>query len=276
MTQGTSPVSAPPTTAGPTAPTILIDVDGTISDSLPGIQAGFRLAMAAIDHPVPAENFMSRLAGPPMLDTLASLGLDDATVHRAMAAYMEHQAAGGWAQTTMFSGWPELLQTWKDAGFQLSTATTKGHVYAEKVLDLFGIREYFDFVSAADEQRGLITKADVIANALEHFSFSTELRADSFACSSRSAEQADKAETEDGTRSDGSRAAPLSPINGTLRTGVVMIGDRTHDFSGARQFGIPSIAVGWGYGDEQERREATRIVADMHALDKEVRALLYL
>lgn len=217
-------------------PTVLIDVDGTISDSLPGIQAGFRLAMAAIDHEVPDDDFMSRLAGPPMLDTLASLGLDDDRIQRAMAAYMRQQAAGGWAQTKMFAGWPELLQSWKEAGFQLSTATTKGHYYAEKVLELFEIRQHFDFVSAADPDKGLITKSDVIRNALGHFGLSTEGSA----------------------------------------TGVVMIGDRTHDFSGAHQFGIPAIAVEWGYGDDHERREATRTATNMQALDKEVRELLYL
>ena len=56
-------------------PTVLIDVDGTIADSLPAIIEGFKVAMRAIDHPIPGEAFLRRIPGPPMVETLASLGL---------------------------------------------------------------------------------------------------------------------------------------------------------------------------------------------------------
>ncbi|MEM7719490.1 MAG: HAD hydrolase-like protein [Pseudomonadota bacterium] len=41
---------------------------------------------------------------------------------------------------------------------------------------------------------------------------------------------------------------------------AVMVGDRHHDFAAAASVDMKSIAVRWGYGDEDERREANMII----------------
>jgi len=46
----------------------------------------------------------------------------------------------------------------------------------------------------------------------------------------------------------------------------VMIGDRIHDIEGAAVHGIPTIAVTWGYGDDDERRNARAIAHDADEL----------
>ena len=42
---------------------------------------------------------------------------------------------------------------------------------------------------------------------------------------------------------------------------MIMIGDRDSDFLAATEAGIPSLAVRWGYGSEEELKLATAIVA---------------
>ena len=130
------------------APTLLIDVDGTISDSLAGIQASFRTAMAAVDHPLPDDAFLSTLAGPPMRDSMARIGLAGERLDEAMRAYRAEQTDGGWADTRMFPGWAELLDGWRADGIRLATATSKGGHFARKVLAEFGILDRFDFIGA--------------------------------------------------------------------------------------------------------------------------------
>ncbi|MEJ5920211.1 MULTISPECIES: HAD hydrolase-like protein [unclassified Corynebacterium] len=229
-------------TANVSPPTVLIDVDGTISDSLPGIQNGFRVAMAAIDHPAPDAAFMAKLAGPPMVESMAALGLSPAAVATAMDAYMHQQRSGGWADTTMFDGWPELLTSWRDSGFRLATATSKGEHFAKKVLDTFGLLEFFDFIGAADDSGSRRTKSAVIEYTLQGLGIAY-------------------------TDEQGELLWP---------SGVVMVGDRIHDFASATQFGLPSIAVGWGYGDDEERALASSTAASPEDLDAEVRRLLAL
>lgn len=219
-------------------PTVLIDVDGTIADSLPAIIEGFKVAMRAIDHPIPGEEFLRRIPGPPMVETLASLGLPPAQVDAAFSAYMDHQRGGGWVGVTMFPGWPELLRRWRDDGLRLATATSKGEYFARKTLERFGLEDAFDFIGAADDDGDRRTKIDVIRYTLDQLGIPT---------------------------------APERRSAGS----VVMIGDRTHDFSGAALFGIPSVAVEWGYGSAQEIAEADGSAADPEELDFTIRQMLY-
>ena len=69
-------------------PVVLFDLDGTITDSAPGIHGGFRHALATVGHPEPTEAMLASVIGPPMVDTFRTLGLDDAAVDAAMAAYL--------------------------------------------------------------------------------------------------------------------------------------------------------------------------------------------
>lgn len=220
-------------------PTVLIDVDGTIADSLPAIAHGFRLALQAIDHPLPPESFINTIPGPPMVETLASLGLSDEQVDRAFSVYMDHQRAGGWQRAEMFPGWPELLHDWREAGVRLATATSKGEYFARKTLDNFGLLEAFDFIGAAGDDGSRQTKTEVIEYTLKELGIDTD--------------------------------AARRP-----RGSVVMVGDRIHDFEGAAQFGIPAIAVEWGYGPTSELAAATAVASSPEDLNRVVREMLYL
>ncbi|MCG7439383.1 HAD hydrolase-like protein [Corynebacterium freneyi] len=225
------------------APTLLIDVDGTISDSLAGIQASFRTAMEAVDHPIPEDSFMSTLAGPPMRDSMAKIGLSGDRLDAAMRAYRAAQTDGGWADTRMFPGWVELLDGWRADGIRLATATSKGGHFARKVLAEFGILDRFDFIGAADDGGDRHHKDDVIEHTLRVLGLPAVRR------------------DIDG---DGGDALP----------GVVMIGDRIHDVEGARRFGVPAILVGWGYGPDDERDRADAVAHTPDQLDRMAREML--
>ncbi len=41
-------------------PVVLFDLDGTITDSAPGIHGGFRHALATVGHPEPTEAMLHR------------------------------------------------------------------------------------------------------------------------------------------------------------------------------------------------------------------------
>lgn len=66
----------------------------------------------------------------------------------------------------------------------------------------------------------------------------------------------------------------MNRLNATDPDDIVMIGDRLHDVHGARENGVDSIGVLWGYGEHQELIDAgaTHIVSD----PKQLSALLRL
>lgn len=146
---------------------ILLDVDGTLIDSFPGIRAGFHRGLDAVGRAYPDEEFTSRIAGPPMEQTYASLGLSPEEVATAFDAYLEFTRAGGWSQAEAFAGVDTLLSWLKDEGFYVATATSKGEGFARAILTELGLIGHIDFLGAAEERGERRTKDRVISYVLD-------------------------------------------------------------------------------------------------------------
>lgn len=209
---------------------ILLDLDGTVTDSAPGITDTLAWTFTQLGMPVPPPDELLRYVGPPLLDSFrdrAGLTLEER--ERALEVYRERYLDRGAYDSTLYPGMGPLVRDIAAAGIPLSLATSKPETPATLMLEHFTIAEHFDIITGASEDEVRSAKADVVAEAL------VRLR---------------------GMGADLSRP--------------VMIGDRIHDIEGAAVHGIPTIAVTWGYGDDEERRNARAIAHDVD----ELRALL--
>ncbi|MFE3292579.1 HAD hydrolase-like protein [Rhodococcus sp. NPDC059234] len=196
----------------------LFDLDGTLTDSAPGIVAGFRHALAAVDVAVPEGDLQGRVVGPPMIDTLRSLGLDETAAQTALNAYFDRYDAVGWSENAVFDGIDELLTGLTATGTRLAVATSKSERFAHRILEHFSLAQHFEVIAGASEGgTGRRAKVDVIEHAL--------------------------------------RGLGIEPTAGGT-TGVVMVGDREHDVHGAAHWGIPTVFVDWGYGTDREAADA--------------------
>lgn len=212
------------------ASVVLFDLDGTLTDSAPGIHAGFRHALAAVDAPEPTEKQLSSVVGPPLIDTLHGLGLDEDTAQRALAAYLQRYDERGWAENRTFDGIEAVLSRLRDRAVHLGVATSKSERFAVRILDHFGLSRYFDFIGGASNDGTRRAKSDVIAHSLNNLGIEPTEAAD----------------------------------GGT--SGVIMVGDRDHDVHGAGRFGIPTVYVEWGYGIDGESEDAAFTVSSMDEL----------
>ncbi|TFI45045.1 HAD family hydrolase [Rhodococcus sp. 1R11] len=212
------------------ASVVLFDLDGTLTDSAPGIHAGFRHALASVGAPEPTEQQLSLVVGPPLIDTLRSMGLDEEAAQRALAAYFDRYDERGWAENTAFDGIETVLTRLQDRGVRLGVATSKSERFAVRILDHFGLSRYFDFIGGASNDGSRRAKSDVIAHSLTNLGI-------------------DPVKSSDG---------------GTA--GVIMIGDRDHDVHGAARFGIPAVYVEWGYGIDGESDDAAFTASNMDEL----------
>lgn len=208
---------------------VLFDLDGTITDSAPGIHEGFRRALAAVGMPEPTEEMLDRVVGPPMVDTFRSFGLDDATVDRAIAAYFEYYDTSGWMENAVFDGIRGLLAEIDRSSTRLAVATSKNEKIAARILEHFGLADHFEFIGGASEDGTRRAKSDVIAHSLAALGV----------------------ETAEGAT-----------------TGVLMVGDRDHDVDGAGRWGIPTVFVEWGYGAPEESTNAVWTAADTTELGR--------
>jgi phosphoglycolate phosphatase len=146
-------------------PTILFDLDGTLSDSARGILGSLRHAFAAHGLPAMDERAERAVLGPPFYESLPPL-IGDTPLTSVIAAYREHYQAHGMFDTAVFPGVGELIEALHASGCRLAIATSKPEHYTTPIVEHLGLAGYFEVIGgdALDGSRG--TKALVIADVL--------------------------------------------------------------------------------------------------------------
>ncbi|MFN8069094.1 MAG: HAD-IA family hydrolase [Mycolicibacterium insubricum] len=144
---------------------VLFDLDGTLTDSAPGIVASFCHALAQVGMPAPDGDIAARIVGPPMHHTMGALGLGGPG-DPAMLAYRAHYTSEGWSMNTPFDGIAELLADLRAAGVRLAVATSKSEPTAVRILEHFGFAGFFEVIAGATPDGSRSAKSDVITHAL--------------------------------------------------------------------------------------------------------------
>ena len=148
--------------------TVFFDLDGTLTDSGPGIMNAVRHSLDRMDLEVGDEDNLRKFVGPPLEESYQVLyGLSGGQVDRALGYYREYyHGMGGVYENAVYPGIRELLAKLRAAGKRLIISTSKGETGTNKVLEHFALRQYFDFVATANhEDRN--TKTEVIRYALK-------------------------------------------------------------------------------------------------------------
>ena len=145
---------------------VLFDLDGTLTESEPGITSSIRYAIERLGLPAPDEATLRTLIGPPLMEGLMNLGLEEATAREGVRIYRERFSVEGWCDNSVYTGIPALLRTLKARGVYVALATAKPEKFARMILEHFGIARYFDKVSAVRMDQMHADKADLIRDAL--------------------------------------------------------------------------------------------------------------
>ena len=148
--------------------TILFDLDGTLTDSAPGILNSVRYACRKMGLEVPPEATLRKFLGPPLIDSFRELiGLSDAEADRAVSAFREYFPTKGIFENEVYPGIPALLADLKAAGKTVIIATSKPEDFAKRIMVHFDLAQYCDFICGATMDETRTDKAEVIAYALE-------------------------------------------------------------------------------------------------------------
>ncbi len=194
---------------------ILFDLDGTLTDSGPGILNCLEYALEDQRIPIPERDQMRTYLGPPLVDTFRDVfGMNNQQIAQAIDKYRERYHDIGLFENSVYEGVPELLAELQAAGIRMATATSKPEYSATRILQHFELDQYFEFIGAAALDGTRDSKSLVIKHTLEN-----------------------------------TNTSPTSH-------NMIMIGDRRHDVHGAREHGIDTIGVLWGYGDAIELEDA--------------------
>lgn len=210
---------------------LLFDLDGTITESEPGIVNSVRYALDKMGIPVEDHEDLKKFIGPPLVDSMKCFyGMSQEEAERAVAYYREYYAEKGIFENAVYDGFPQAAQRLKDAGKVLAVATSKPERYAKRIAEHFGFSDLFVGIYGASMDGSRLNKSDVIRYALEALQLDED-----------------------------------------LKTAVLMVGDREHDVLGARENGIDCMGVLYGYGSRKELEaagaqyiaESTKQIADL-------------
>jgi phosphoglycolate phosphatase len=143
---------------------VLFDLDGTVSDSAPGILAALRHAFAVTGVPAPDALTERGLLGPPFYESLPPL-IGDVPLADVIAAYREFYATAMF-DTVAFDGVPALLEALRADGVRLAVATSKPERYAVPIVEHLGVAALFEVIGGDALDGSRRTKALVIAHVL--------------------------------------------------------------------------------------------------------------
>ncbi len=147
--------------------TILLDLDGTLTDPGIGITNSVMYALDKYGIKVADRRELYSFIGPPLIDSFTGIyGFDREKGEQAVAYYREYFSVTGLFENELYDGIPELLSDLKSRGFKLVLATSKPDVYAVRILEHFGLDKYFDHIAAATLDGHINHKDEVIALAL--------------------------------------------------------------------------------------------------------------
>jgi len=148
--------------------TVLLDLDGTLIDSLPGILASCMAALRALGHEPDESLDIRRSIGPPLEDLMQILlrPYGDDRVGEAVATYRQHYGETGYLGSLPYAGIGKSLEAMKQAGLRIYLATSKREIFARRILDHLKLATYFDGIYGAVPGGALDHKPELLAHIL--------------------------------------------------------------------------------------------------------------
>lgn len=209
---------------------VFFDLDGTVTESAPGIINSVVYAIKKLGVRMPSEEELLKFVGPPLSDSFVKYcGVDPSKTKEAINIFREYFAERGIFENNVYPGIPELTAKFKSLGIKQILATSKPQLFAERILTHFNLIANFDAVYGNSMDEKYTDKALLLRDIIAK-----------------------------------------EGIKGDDLKNCVMVGDRSSDISGAHKAGIRAIGVLYGYGDrpELEGAGADLIVETVRDLEK--------
>jgi phosphoglycolate phosphatase len=132
---------------------ILFDLDGTLVDSLPGIEFSIREAFHACHLPLPQPS-LREMIGPPIRTILSRAGnvAEPSRLDALERAFRTSYDGDGWLRTACFPEAQRVLRLLREQGHSLFIVSNKPRHISLRILQRERILEYFEVVLTRDSR----------------------------------------------------------------------------------------------------------------------------
>jgi phosphoglycolate phosphatase len=146
---------------------IYFDLDGTLTDPKPGITRSIQYALRKLDyHTIPTEDELTWCIGPPLRASFVKILKTADSADLAVSLYRERFSDIGLYENGVYDGIRDVLTTLGKSGHRMFVATSKPHVFAERIIDHFGLRHHFEHVFGSELDGTRVDKSHLLEYAL--------------------------------------------------------------------------------------------------------------
>lgn len=147
---------------------ILFDLDGTLTDSSPGIINSIIYALDKYGISLEDTAVLRKFLGPPLHESFkAFCGFDENKAMEAVGFYREYFSTKGIFENEVYEGIASLLQSLSERGKRLILATSKPQLFTDKIMEHFDLTQYFECIVGSNMDGTRSKKAEVIEYALQ-------------------------------------------------------------------------------------------------------------
>ena len=146
---------------------ILFDLDGTLTDSSPGIKNSIIYALKKCNITVNDTSELDKFLGPPLHESFKEFcGFAEDKAWEAVSFYREYFSTKGLLEKNLYSGITDMLGVLAEKGKRLILATSKPQPFTDKIIEHFDLSKYFEFIAGSNMDGTRSKKAEVIEYAL--------------------------------------------------------------------------------------------------------------
>ncbi len=142
---------------------ILFDLDGTLTDSSPGIINSLMYAFDKLNFKINDREELRVFIGPPLIDMMIEkYGFSHEKATLGLKFYREYFREKGIFENSVYEGIREMLCDLQKRGYKLLLATSKPEEFAKRIMAHFDLEKYFYFIGGSDMGETRNSKSAVI------------------------------------------------------------------------------------------------------------------
>ncbi len=148
--------------------TVFLDLDGTLIDPKEGITSSIQFTLQELGATdIPTQNELTWCIGPPLHNSFDVLLGPGANLHEAMAIYREHYADEAMYLADVYDGIGDMFDAFHQVDARLFVATSKPHVYANELIEHFGIHAHVEQLFGSELDGTNSDKTELLKYALD-------------------------------------------------------------------------------------------------------------